>query len=111
MTCDFLCKMSLKHRLAEGKYGGGAQSKGVSQSVRATGRDESQGVPPQKTLQNKGFAAPIFRGICPKLLAALLGIQLYLPTPVLPRGQIAAIGLGDLDRGLKTSVFPVFFGP
>ena len=40
---------------------------------------------PRKTLQNKGFGAPNFRGICPKLFTALRGIHPYLCTPVLPR--------------------------
>ena len=54
-----------------------------------TGRDESQSVPsPEKTLfKNKGFGAPNFSGISPKLFAALHGIRPYLCTPVLPRGQ------------------------
>ena len=42
---------------------------------------------PRKPLQNKGFGAPKFSGISPKLFAALCGIHPYLCTPVLPRGQ------------------------
>ena len=45
-------------------------------------------VPKSSLLYKKrDFGAPIFRGICPKLLATLLGIHPYLCTPVLPRGQ------------------------
>ena len=63
-----------------GRGSGGVQSAGVSQSVRETGRDESQNVlSTQKALQNKRCGAPKFSGICPKLFAALRGVHPYFP--------------------------------
>ena len=50
--------------------------------MRETSRDKSQSVPSTETLQNKGFGAPKFGGIFPKLLAALRGIFLHLYFPV-----------------------------
>ena len=43
--------------------------------------------PQQKKKSKQGICGSHFRGIYPKLLAALLGIHPYLSTPVLPRRQ------------------------
>ena len=54
--------------------------------VRATGRDEYQSVPsPEKPFKTRDLELSLFRGISPKLFAALRGIHPSLSTPVLPR--------------------------
>ena len=75
---------TFKHNFNWGWGSGGVKSTGVSQSVRETGRDESQNVrSTQKLFQNKRFGAPNFLGISPTLFAALRGIHPYLCTPAL----------------------------
>ena len=63
---------------------GGVKSAGVSQSVRETGRDESQSdLSPGKLFKTRDLELPNFEGSA----AALRGIHPYLCTPVLPRDQ------------------------
>ena len=76
-----------------GGYMRETKSAGVSQSVRETGRDESQNVlSTPKLFKTRDLELPIFYflGISPKLFAALRRIHPYLCTPVLPRGQLVA---------------------
>ena len=52
-----------------GRGSGGVKSAGVSQSVRETGRDESQSVPcPEKLLKTRDLELPIFDGSLPKIV-------------------------------------------
>ena len=49
-----------------GRGSGGVKSAGVSQSVRETGRDESQSVPsPEKLFKTRDLELPIFEGSVP----------------------------------------------
>ena len=49
-----------------GEGSGGVKSAGVSQSVRETGRDESQSVPsPEKLFKTRDLELPIFEGSVP----------------------------------------------
>ena len=54
----------------------------------------------RKTLQNKGFGAPIFLAISPKLLAALCRMHPYFVHPYFPA---ANFGEGDERRKIRLS--------
>ena len=59
-------KVGKRKKGSEGRGSGGVESTGVSQRVRATGRDESQSVPsPEKLLKTKDLELPFFEGSLP----------------------------------------------
>ena len=80
---------------------GAYKNTGVYQSVRETGMDKWQSVPFQeKTLQNKVFGASVFRGIFPKLFAAL-PIPFYTRTSLWPSQKSSCENLAILACDAK----------
>ena len=66
---------------------GGAKSAGVSQSVRETGRDESQSVPsPEELFKTRDLELPIFEGSLPSCSPHFSG---YTRTFLLPYFPVA----------------------
>ena len=65
MDCSYSSGRS-HNELIWGRGSGGVKSAGVSQSVRETGRDESQCVPsPEKLFKTRDLELPIFEGSVP----------------------------------------------
>ena len=70
MSTEFLrnwkCNLNCVDGMFWGRGSGGVKSAGVSQSVRETGRDESQSVPsPEKLFKTRDLELPIFEGSVP----------------------------------------------
>ena len=73
----------------EGKWG--VQSTGVSQSVRATSRDESQLVPsPEKLIKTRDLELPSFEGSLPSCSPHSAGYTCTFLHPYFPVGKVCA---------------------
>ena len=71
-----------QHILSWGRGSGGVKSAGVSQSVRESGRDESQSVhSPEKLFKTRDLELPIFEGSVPSCSPHSVG---YTRTSVHP---------------------------